>query len=507
MKSCLLIIFIVILSSASFGCGGFGLGPGGDMGMIPSAVDVENPAKKGTITGELAVAEGFLPLFLEYVGSADAEGFSDIYKHIKVQIIGASGNWSASLNEEGKFKFPPIYSGRYILKVQYKSHLLFYHDIVLLDKNELDMKITVVGYDLADLNKNGNRFELLYEIQAKLSENEVEYFRLTNPDGSADTILPDGTREFARNGLVRILNNNGQIEYRKDFDNDFVPDNMDFDDDNDGIGDKRDRDLGNNGIPDKFERKIETNPADKNFLLGKTSIPLITSGYAIIPGDRKRPLSELITGDVILFSAQTETGGGTALAEVNIRIYSFGRPVFSFKLHDDGSEKDLLETWPGIQISGDRIKGDGRFTSIIPVDEATIAALDNSLLLFEGRNTIGEKTNSFILPMTVSVARKEPSNIERPSLSYGVSDFGLYKTDGNQLTARIDVEGSVAENLSARLITPSEDTKLLSFSGRKDSLFSFSSSSLDYEKGLYILIAKSSSGGVFYAGFRMGDNM
>lgn len=498
---------MIILSSASFGCGGFGLGPGGDMGMIPSAIDVENPAKKGTIQGELAIAEGFLPLFLEYVGSADAEGFSKLYKNVKVLVIGASGNWTASLDEEGKFKFPPIYSGRYILKVQYKSNLLFYHDIVLLDEAEFDMKVTIVGYDLADLNKNGNRFELLYEIQARYSENEVEYFRLTNPDGSIDTILPDGTREFARNGIVRILNNDGQIEYRKDFDNDFVPDNMDFDDDNDGIGDSRDRDLGNNGIPDKFEKKARTNPSDQNFLLGKTAIPIITGGYAIIPGDRQRALSELDEGDVILFSAQTETGGGTPLSEMNIRIYSFGKPVFSFKLHDDGSEVDLLEAWPGVQISGDTVKGDGKFTSIIPVDGATIAALDNSLLLFVGKNTVGEQTNSFILPMTVSVAKKETTERKRASLSYGISDFGLYKTGENQLTGRIDVEGSVAENLSARLITPSEETKMFSLSGRKGSLFTFSSSSLDYEKGLYILIAKSSSGGVFYAGFRMGDNL
>ena len=504
MRNLLLLTTLIAYSSFIAGCGGFGLGPGGDMGMIPSAADVENPAKKGTIKGQIGVAEGFIPLFMEYLNSSADQGISTVYKHVNVHILGANGKWSTSVDEKGNFEFPPVYSGRYVLKVQYKEHLLFYHDLVLLDKAEFELQITVVGYDLADINNNDEKFELLFQIKAKYSENDVEYFRIINPDGSQQTILPDGTREFAKGGIVRILNNDGQIEYRKDFDNDFIPDHLDFDDDNDGISDSRDRDLGNNGIPDRFEKKEKTVPGTMSFIEGQTSIPIITNGNGIIMGDSRRSLSDLNEGDVIMFSAKTETGGGPPVNDMDIRIYSFGRPVFSFKLYDDGSEADLLKPWNGMQVSGDKIKNDGIFTSLIPVDNSTITALNNSLLLFTGRNRLGNRTNSFILPMAITVTSKDEKanvNLTMNKVADNIADCGLYKAGDSQIIATIDVTEVLSDSLIASILMPSGGTKMLSFSKREGSIFTFSSSKLSIEKGLYILIAKSSSGGVFYAGF------
>ena len=503
-------IIAIIACLLCTGCGGFGLGGGSDMGVIPSALEIEDPARKAEVRGRIEVAEGFLPLLLDRLGTEPTASENAVPKGIEIQIVGPKGLWKTELDDEGNFAFKPIYAGNYLLRAVYKETVLISRSISLREKSKMDVTVSVLGYDLADVDEDGERFELLLEVRSKLDEMDTEFLRVTSPDGSAETLLPDGTKEIFHKGRVRIIKPNGDIEYRLDYDNDFLPDDLDRDDDNDGIPDHRDRDLDNDGIADRPRRKEPDEDLLKS-VVGLGAQPLLTAVDVSVVGSRERTLTALSPGSLLRFYAETDRVGGANIYEVEARIFRFGRPVYSFRLRDDGSEEDLVPKWPSLQVSGDAVKGDGKFAFILPIDRTTLELLHESLLVFRGRNRKGDFTNTRIVPLSTSGSTAEGSNGRSPSLGRAMGEFSMYeRSQGSEkrLVARIDVAAELSDGLTVNLVTPDGGRKVMTTGAtRQGERALYASSELSWQTGIYLLIATNRSGKVFYAGFPVRANM
>jgi len=489
------------------GCGGFGLGGGSDMGVIPSALEQEDPARKAQLSGRLDVVRGFVPILLERLGVAAGTGPSGLPAGTSATLVGSRGIWSVDLKPEGTFEFPPCYAGAYQLRFRCGERLVAAHPVTLREKARLDVAVHVLGYDLSDVNENGERFELLLDVTVRTHELDTEFVRTIHPDGSAETALPDGTHEFFSAGVVRVVQPDGTILQREDWDDDFIPDALDRDDDNDGIPDRRDVDRDNDGVADRRRAGGSDERLDR--VAGHSARPLVTEVDVAVIGGSKRTLDALAPGTLLAIVARTAANGGPSLLDVETRIVRYGRPVYACELRDDGSEDDLVDAWQGMQVSGDRERGDGVFSFVLPVDGTMLDVLHDSLLVVQGRNRSGTRTNVRLTPLSAQL-RTSRDGDGGSGLGKALGAFGLYERvvgEERRLVARVDAARGATEGLSVVLLAPDGSTKTLAARDSGGERLLYSSSELPWQTGLYLMLASNRGGAVFYAGFPVRRDM
>jgi len=493
-------IFSLLVPFLCWGCGGFGLGGGGDMGVMPSASLMESSERKGLVSGVISMEEGFRHAFIEGMDCEPAPGEAGLPEDTQAVIEGPKGIWRSEVDGEGRFAFPPIYAGSYVLRIRCYGQVLCKIPIVVRERSAVEFSVDILGYDLGDVDDDGDCDEVLLEWTGRFRERDTEFVRTVYPDGSASTRLSDGTTEFFHAGVVRVHRPEGDIVYRLDFDNDFIPDAFDKDDDNDGVVDGRDPDAIGDKAPIASRAKEPR-------IAGTNASPLLVAASVAIVGAPARAASRAAIGDLLLLTVKAEPAGGCAVTTVVGSIHAGGRSTYSFTLRDDGSEEDLVDAWPGLQVSGDATAGDSVFCYILPIDRTTLQLLHECQLVFRGRNASGVATNVRVLSYSCGalISTSAPGT-GSTALGRLVGAFALYESsegdDSRHLVGRVEVERGAARGLSAFVISPTGDKKMLTVEGDgTGNRVPWATSPLPWRSGLYVLLLTNQDGAVFYAGF------
>ena len=116
------------------------------MGVIPSALEIEDPARKAKVSGQLSVAEGFLPIFVETLDLELSSAQKPSPKDLFVRILGDKGIWKTELDAQGRFSFPPIYAGSYFIELFPKGEKpILRRPIVLHEQSELNIRVEMIS--------------------------------------------------------------------------------------------------------------------------------------------------------------------------------------------------------------------------------------------------------------------------------------------------------------------------------------------------------------------------
>lgn len=352
------------------GCGGFsgGNSPGLE---APPAPDFANPDRQGEVKGQVKVGARFLPVLAAATRKPDQQGHAaaaDVYRSIVVRLLGTRRSRETDLEGDGTCVLEKLPGGDYRCRVELGAQLLAEFPLVVTPRETLEFDLEVLGYDLADLDADKSTRDLLTRLEVKPGGAHAPT-RVVYPDGSVRARLGNGGTEYLLpGGVVRREAPGHGATFRADHDLDGVPDGDD---------------------PDyRRLRPKPTAPGDEDLLLGTAFPPLVRDA-------RSGPADGATGGDLMLFEAEVAQDFAAEPARVTAYLYGEGTPTWSFDLHDDGGAQDMLPDWPGHQPSGDRVKGDGVFAHVLPVDVTTRDLLDGRLVVVEAADTGERRSNRF----------------------------------------------------------------------------------------------------------------
>ena len=468
-----LLVFVTIVPC--WGCGGFGLGGGGEFGVLPSALEMERPDTKATFSGTVCIEEAALPGVLERFRVQEGEGGRP--RDLSIVLTGPRGTWRDTIDEDGEFSFSGVYAGRYDVILRCGGYLMARLTVFLREGSSVIMALRVLGDHPGVELGLPSLGPVVFEYDLTVSERDTDFVRTVWPDGATRTVLSDGTVEYWFDGAAQVRRTDGYTEYRLDdrpTDGGFRP-------------------------PSSSARSLSS----FQMVTGDVAFPFIEDVELSLVGDTRRSPSEAGLGDLLLVTARISEGGGPPLAEVECRIHGADGSKQTIRLHDDGGEVDLMPDWPGIQVSGDRKRGDGVWSAILPIDMSTSKLLYDSLILIQGRNRRGRSTNIRAIPFSCRVPSDVGSRIVDLGTSMGEFELVDVRRPGYSpyVEARLPVATTVTEGLTVGLVLPDGRTRLMTPRDLEGSWTVFRSSPLDGIPGLYVVKTTSRAGAVYYAGF------
>ncbi|MCJ8347515.1 hypothetical protein MJH12_18400 [bacterium] len=401
---------------------------------------------------------------------------------------------------EGGNSFDSIPQNLYAYEIYADGHRIYKNSFLINNNRKTQVNLTILG---KDHRSKENQFLFVQKVSGHNVLKDISY----DYGDWSKKIKADGTIEFFHNGIVTILKGEYQAT-RFDHDNDGVSDFEDSDDDNDGILDRNDHDDDNDGIRDDLDEDDQDNDNDgilnqnevRDNILGKFQHPIIRD-FKII--NLNKPSAGLYSklGDLIQLEVDVNEGGGSLVHEVNLSIYKNGKESLSFTLYDDGSLLDINSSWEGKQITGDRQKGDGIFSYLLPLDLSMWELLYHSTWVISAKNINGKVSNTFLYSSKAPLGQFKPegkseilNKIKRINLQYVTDPEGL---SIQQASVSIDLTDSCKVQMY-------HGNKIYFLYPEKKSLqdYHYFDNLTVHQGSIFILTIFDASGGLFYIGDR-----
>jgi len=133
-----------------------------------------------------------------------AGGASAIYRAMKVRLEGVRRTREARVSGDGSFRVETLPHGDYRLEVSLGQRLLASFPVSVIRRETSRVKLVVLGYDLADLDRDEARDDLAVRVETQVGKLMGGATRVVLPDGSVRARLAHGGREYLLpGGLVR----------------------------------------------------------------------------------------------------------------------------------------------------------------------------------------------------------------------------------------------------------------------------------------------------------------
>ncbi len=357
------------------GCGGFS--SGGPPGLEPPGIpDFTRPEHQGAVKGTLRIEEGFAAEFLASLPAGrrspdeKAATLGDLFQKVKVEFAGVRRRRLAALARDGAFAAEELPDGEYRASVLLDDRLLVAFPVPVQMRETTEVKIQVVGFDRADLDRDGSRTDLAVEVDVATGPGGARRTRRIAADGSVRTRLANGGTDYLLpGGVVRREQPGRGATFHRDHDLD-------------GILDEDDPDF-------RRVRSKVTPVSDDDLLAGRAFPPLIREAKVTGLYGAER------IADVAEVTAELAQDFAGAPLEVVARFYGEDGTHWSLPLRDDGGSADTLPEWPGHQPSGDDTLGDGVYRHLVPIDSTTEALIYNRQVVVEAVDPEGRRSNRF----------------------------------------------------------------------------------------------------------------
>lgn len=501
------------------GCGGFSSGnaPGLE---APPPPEFSKPEVQGRVSGRIVVEPGFLGVLARRVTLAlpgdeaagvpedpdapdvpdtpareaspdrpdrpdgGAAGAGDVYQAMQVRLDGVRRKRVAAVEADGSFDVETLPDGEYKVQVLLQGSPLAGFPALVGRQETTRVQLTLLGYDLADLDGDGSREDLAVRLDVHVGRKGAGFTRVVMPDGTVRGELPNGGLEYLLpGGLVRREEPGQGASFREDHDLD-------------GLADPDDSDYRR-----LREKPRGTRPAD--LLTGRAFPPLIRWAGA------SGPFGEGAPGDLVLFQAELARSFAAAPAQVLASLHGVEGPPYQFELRDDGGEVDLNPEWPGLQPSGDLVEGDGIFSHLLPLDSTTAPFLFGREVVVLAKDAEGRASNRFAFFLYEDRLR-EPvrTRLSRPAQRpwdhvRDLEFLGRSTATGPELQARF-LASEQLEGLVATLVGPGDFRKVFAPTARGGSGWQAFETrpSLVQGDGIYYLVIGVPEGPIYYGGRR-----
>jgi len=511
----LLVCALVALVLVLVGCNGTGLGEGGGIDLGPVAPSsFSDPIYQGKLSGQVVFDPGFLHNWLMIQPSstdkptrlASLNRDKAFNKSLVVRIHGSKGRHEVKVTEEGTFDFGSVRFGDYVLDVVGRRGALATSSIALEGKSSMKVTIRILGVDLADVDKNQDRQELVVEKEIDYKGEQISYRRIFPVAGDIRTYLPDGSVEYLGNdGYVKIFRADGQIDYRFDPANRFVDEELDPD-----TGKRRRKD----GLSPSSRRPSLPKDPLMAKVTGQGKAPLILSATCRALG---RGADAVSAGDLVVLEVKTDSNGGPPVSKVTAQIYSHRGSPHTITLVDDGGSPDMREGWTGMQSSLDREKGDGVFTAALPLDPFAYRHLSASQILIKATNErlLTGRATSLHLYWPPPTPRPPAPGIVPGLIGFAGLNYGNGPS-GRTFTAEVRLKAPSPRLLTGtvygpdgfkRLLTPVGEMGEEEEEGARPAIVTLRSTAAPLvSQGLYVIVLSDPTGDVFYASVLVGPD-
>lgn len=478
----LALFFALGLLALGVGACGVGFGEGGEPGLITPAQE-QNPALQGRIEGKVEVDSAFLNDFVESLGPTGPTTAGSLLVaarslngRLRVGILGSRRLQSKDLGADGSFSFEGVPEGSYGLSLSADGRVLGRFPLQLTRRSTLRVTARFLGWDR---RSSPARLAVAWELQVR--GKDLEWQRRYLPGGAQITLLPDGTVErSSAGGRVRSRATDGTIRWRRDRDNDFVPDEEER---------GRGRSSDGKGADDPLC------PLLVDLRLANLTRP--KAGAAVIPGD------------LLLFQAKTASQPGEPVVAVGADLLPAEGTTRHFELADDGSEMDLVERWPGVQISGDERAGDEDFAYILPIDRGTRELLYSSQLVFRARSRSGAQSHPRFLFLHGEADGGQNRGTFTGPLVSGLRELAFQvRREGDRVwvLGSFEARSDVASQLTASLLGPDVRRLFVAGSGGSGGWVAFRTTpALLSTGGSLLAVVGTRSGQIYYAGLPVHD--
>lgn len=475
------------------GCAG-GLGEGGDSNVGPQTPpNFNHPIYQGRLSGKVTFESGFLhhgimsrPASGKSTAAAVLDRDRAFYRSLSARVAGAKGKKKVKVLEDGSFDFETIRRGEYTLEVSGPKGLLASCPVSLEGRSRMQVTVRVLGNDYADLDRDGDRAELVVEQEVAYASDLITFRRVYPPVGDVRTYLEDGSVEvLGDDGYVKVFGADGQVDYRFDPSNRFVDEEIE-------------RETGQRQRKKSKERKLPKDPLAAK-VSGVFKAPLVMSVGATAVSAARDP-SQLNLGELGRLEVKVDNNGGTDITDVAALVYGPGGTPQKIALVDDGGESDRRPEWPGLQSSLDRRKGDGVYTFPLLLDARTYRFLSACQIVVTARNTkqLASRAASYHMYLP-----PPPSETATPGTVAGqVAAVRVIEQPrgSNTFRAEVKLKGELPENTTTMFLGPNGFRRLLTRVG-DGSRLSCTSAALD-EPGIYTVLLSDPAGDLFYASFR-----
>lgn len=479
------------------GCAG-GLGEGGDSNTGPQTPpNFNHPIYQGRLSGRVTFENGFLHHGIlsrpasgrdprQGTGAAVLDRDRAFYRSLTARVNGPKGKKKVKVLEDGSFDFETIRRGDYSLEVSGPKGLLASCPVSLDGRSRMQVTVRVLGQDMADLDQDGDRGELVVEKEITYQSDLIQFRRLFPAVGDVKTYLEDGSVEvLGADGYVKVFGSDGQIDYRFDPSNRFVDEEIE-------------RETGQRQRKKSTDRKLPKDPLAAK-ISGAFKAPLVL-GVTVSGVSAARDQGQLNLGDLGRLEVKVDNNGGTDIAEVTAVVHAPGGAPQRVTLVDDGGEADRRTDWPGLQSSLDRRKNDGVYTFPLLLDARTYRFLSACQMVVTARNVKQHASRPASFHQYLAAA---PSETAAPgTVAARVAGVRVMEHPRASSTFRAEVKlnGALPDNTTTLFLGPGGFRRLLAPVG-DGSRLTCSPAALD-EPGIYTVLLSDPAGDLFYASFR-----
>lgn len=475
------------------GCAG-GLGEGGDSNVGPQTPpNFNHPIYQGRLSGRVTFENGFLhhgilsrPASGRSTGAAVLDRDRKFYRSLTARVAGPKGKKKVKVLEDGSFDFETIRRGDYSLEVTGPKGLLASCPVSLDGRSRMQVTVRVLGQDLADLDRDDDRGELVVEKEVSYQSDLIQFRRLFPPVGDVRTYLEDGSVEMlGADGYVKVFGSDGQIDYRFDPSNRFVDEEIE-------------RETGQRQRKKSTDRKLPKDPLAAK-VTGALKAPLVM-GVTVSGVSANRDPSQVNLGDLGRLEVKVDPNGGTDIAEVIAVVHGPGVAPQKVTLVDDGGEADRRTDWPGLQSSLDRSKDDGVYTFPLLLDARTYRFLSTCQMVVTARNVkqLASRPASFHLYLPAPPADTATPGIVASRVA-GVRVLE-HPRGSSTFRAEVKLREELPDSTTTLFLGPGGFRRLLA-PVSDGSRLSCTPAALD-EPGIYTVLLSDPAGDVFYASFR-----